>query len=184
VYPKTFIAPCLSIIALATTALAQTADPQTQALKQFYEFNKRVAIASAEKMPAEHYGFKPSADVRSFAELISHIADGNYLTCSSAKGEPSPNGSELQKTEKTVKTKAEVIKALQASFNYCDAVFDKLTDATLKETVKFFGKEQTKALIITLNVHHGGEHYGNSATYLRMKGLVPPSSEPAPAPAK
>ena len=77
-----------------------------------------------------------------------------------------------------------MINALRASFTYCDAVFDKLTDATLKETVKFFGKDQTKAQIITLNVHHGGEHYGNAATYLRMKGLVPPSSEPAPAPAK
>lgn len=175
----------LCLIAVAATALAQstaqTADPQAQALKQFYNFNKRVIIASAEKMPAEHYSFKPTPEVRSFAELVGHVADGNYLTCAPGKGESNPQ-KEIQHTEKTAKTKDELVKALKASFDYCDAVFNNLTDATLKETYKQGDRERPKTSMITLNVYHGGEHYGNIVVYLRMKGIIPPSSEPAPPP--
>jgi uncharacterized protein YciI/uncharacterized damage-inducible protein DinB len=171
------------LMAPASVAQAQsatpTADPQSQSLKQFYNFNKRVILASAEKMPAEHYGFKPAPEIRSYAELVSHVADGNYLTCAPAKGEPNPQ-KEIQHTEKTAKTKDEVVKALKASYDYCDAVFNNLTDATLKETYKQGDRERPKASMITLNVYHGGEHYGNMVVYLRMKGIVPPSSEPAP----
>jgi len=176
-----WLAFCL--MAIAAVAQAQsatpTADPQAQTLKQFYNFNKRVILASAEKMPAEHYGFKPTPEIRSYAELVSHVADGNYLTCAPAKGEPNPQ-KDIQQTEKTAKTKDEVVKALKASFDYCDAVFNNLTDATLKETYKQGDRERPKASMITLNVYHGGEHYGNIVVYLRMKGIVPPSSEPAP----
>jgi uncharacterized protein YciI/uncharacterized damage-inducible protein DinB len=175
------IAFCLMAITPVAQAqsTAHTADPQAQTLKQFYSFNKRVIIASAEKMPAEHYGFKPTSEVRSFAELVGHVADGNYLTCAPAKGEPNPQ-KEIQHTEKTAKTKDELVKALKASFDYCDAVFNNLTDATLKETYKQGDRERPKASMITLNVYHGGEHYGNLVVYLRMKGIVPPSSEPVP----
>ncbi|MGH9768574.1 MAG: DinB family protein [Blastocatellia bacterium] len=174
-------ASCL--MAVASFAQAQpvtpASDPQAQSLKGFYNFNKRVIIASAEKMPAEHYSFKPTAEIRSYAELVSHVADGNYLTCAPAKGEPNPQ-KEIQHTEKTAKTKDEVVKALKASFDYCDAVFNNLTDATLKETYKQGDRERPKVSTITLNVYHGGEHYGNMVVYLRMKGVTPPSSEPAP----
>src|SRR5262245_31682696 len=175
------LAVCLTAMAPVVQAQSttQTADPQAQSLKGFYSFNKRVIIASAEKMPAGHYGFKPGPEVRSYAELVSHVADGNYLTCAPAKGEPNPQ-KEIQHTEKTAKTKDDVVKALKASFDYCDAVFNNLTDATLKETYKPGERQRTKASMITLNVYHGGEHYGNIVVYLRMKGITPPSSEPAP----
>jgi len=181
--PKEVLLLAFCLMAMAPIAQAQsttpTADPQAQTLKQFYNFNKRVIIASAEKMPAEHYGFKPTPKIRSYAELVAHVADGNYLTCAPAKGEPNPQ-KEIQHTEKTAKTKDEVVKALKASFDYCDAVFNILTEATLKETYKQGDRERPKASMITLNVFHGGEHYGNMVVYLRMKGITPPSSEPAP----
>jgi uncharacterized protein YciI/uncharacterized damage-inducible protein DinB len=159
--------------------VAQTTDPQAQALKQVYNFNKRVIIASAEKMPAEYYGFGPASEVRGFAELMGHIADVNYVTCSAGRGEANPNKDEIQKTEKTAKTKDAVSQALKESFAYCDVLFNNLTDATLKETYKQDGRDWNKASMITLSVYHGGEHYGNAVVYLRMKGIVPPSSEPA-----
>jgi uncharacterized protein YciI/uncharacterized damage-inducible protein DinB len=172
---------CLTVIASVAQAQSTTpsADPQAQSFKGFYNFNKRVIVASAEKMPAEHYGFKPAPEVRSFAELVGHVADGNYLTCAPAKGEANPQ-KEIQHTEKTTKTKDEVVKALKSSFDYCDAVFNNLTDAALKETYKEGDRERSKVSMITLNIYHGGEHYGNIVVYLRMKGIVPPSSEPAP----
>jgi uncharacterized protein YciI/uncharacterized damage-inducible protein DinB len=171
---------CLA--AISPAAVAQSVDPQAQVFKQFYDFNKRNIIAAAEKMPAGEYGFKPASEVRSYAELLGHIADGNYLTCSPVKGEQSPNKEDIRKTEKTAKTKDDVVKALKASFDYCDAVFSNLTDATLKETYKQGEREQPKARMVTLNVYHGGEHYGNVVVYLRLKGIVPPSSETIPQP--
>ncbi len=167
----------VAIVFLTPVVCAQTADPQAQSLKGFYDFNKRVIIASAEKMPAEHYGFKPTPEIRSYAELVAHVADGNYLICAPAKGEQSPL-KDIQHTEKTAKTKDEVVKALKASFDYCDTVFNNLTDAKLKETFKDEGKDIPKLSAITLNIYHGGEHYGNIVVYLRLKGIVPPSSGP------
>ncbi len=174
-------ASCMMLITSIAQAqsAAATADPQAQSLKQFYNFNKRVILASAEKMPAEHYGFKPSPEIRSYAELAAHVADGNYLTCAPARGESNPQ-KEIQHTEKTARTKDEVIKSLKASYDYCDAVFGGLTEATLKETYKQGERTLPKASMITLNIYHGGEHYGNMVVYLRMKGITPPSSEPAP----
>src|SRR5262249_32203513 len=96
-----------------------------------------------------------------------------------AKGAPNPQ-KDIQHTEKTAKTKDEVVKALKASFDYCDGVFNNLTDAILKETYKEGDKDLPKVSMITLNIYHGGEHYGNMVVYLRMKGIVPPSSESAP----
>jgi len=80
-------------------------------LKGFYNFNKRVILASAEKMPAEHYGFKPTPEIRSYAELVAHVADRNYLTCAPAKGAPNPQ-KDIQHTEKTAKTSVDEAKAL------------------------------------------------------------------------
>jgi len=179
---KTFLA-AFCLMAIASAALAQSttqpSDSQAQSLKGFYNFNKRMILAAAEKMPAEHYGFKPTPEIRSYAELVAHVADGNYLTCAPAKGEPNPQ-KEIPHTEKTAKTKDEVVKALKASFDYCDAVFNNLTDAALKETYKHEDQERSKFSTLTLNVYHGGEHYGNIVVYLRLKGITPPTSEPAP----
>src|SRR5262245_44682460 len=153
----------LAFCLITTAAVAQAqstapaADQQAQPFKGFYNFNKRVIIASAERMPAEHYGFKPSPEVRSYAELIAHVADANYYICGTVSGTPNTQ-KDIQHTEKTAKTKDEVVKALKASFDYCDAVFNNLTDATLKETFKEGGQDLPKLSAVLLNVHHGGEH--------------------------
>ena len=131
-------------------------------------------------MPEENYSFRPTPEVRTFGELVAHVADGEYLLCSSAKGEPSPVT--LGELEKSKTTKAEIVPALQAAFDYCDPVFAALTDAQLGDKVQFFGRESTKSRPLTLAVAHSWEHYGNMVTYLRMKGIVPPSSEPPPPP--
>lgn len=155
-------------------------DPASAALRQFYNGAKRNLLRGAEKMPEENYSFRPVPEVRTFSELVAHIAEGNYLFCSSLKGEPVPvSRGELEKSKTT---KAEVLPALQASFEACDAVFASLTDSQLGDKVQFFGRERTKSVPATLAVAHGWEHYGNMVTYLRMKGIVPPSSEPPPPP--
>ena len=136
-------------------------------------------------MPEENYSFKPTPEVRSFGELVAHIAEGQYLLCSSAKGEPSPVA--IGELEKSKTTKADILAALQAAYDYCDPLFASLTDAQLGDKVQFFGRENPKSFPFTLVVAHTWEHYGNMVTYLRLKGIVPPSSEqqapPPPPPA-
>jgi mono/diheme cytochrome c family protein len=131
-------------------------------------------------MPEEKFSFRPVPEVRTFSELLAHVAEGNYLFCSSMKGEPVPV--QRGELEKSKTTKADILPALQASFDSCDAVFTSLTDAQLGDKIQFFGRERTKSVPATLAVAHNWEHYGNVVTYLRLNGIVPPSSEQAPPP--
>lgn len=141
-------------------------------LKSTWNQIKGYVARSADKMPEDQYSFKPTADVRSFGQLIGHIADAQYMICGAAKGEQKMLGIEKSKT-----TKAELIAALAESNAYCDAAYDSLTDASGAEMVKMFGRERSKMGALQMNVSHDFEHYGNLVTYMRMKGLVPPSSE-------
>ena len=132
--------------------------------------------AAAEKMPEEQYAFKPDPASRSFGQILGHIADSNYLFCSVVLGENNPSPA----IEKTRTTKAELKAALHDAFSYCNRAYDALTDAGAHETVKAFGQERNKLGSLWFNASHNLEHYGNLVVYMRLKGYVPPSSEPKP----
>ena len=123
-------------------------------------------------MPEADYGFKPTAKVRSFGELVGHLANEHYVICSAVKGEKDPNTQDFEK----VTGKAGLVKALNDSIAYCDAVYAGMTDAQATGMVKMFGEDSSRAAGLNSNVTHDSEHYGNIVTYLRMKNLVPPSS--------
>ena len=131
---------------------------------------------AAEKMPEEQYAFKPDPAVRSYGQILGHIADSYYLFCSTVLGENSPSPG----IEKTKTTKTELRAALHDAFVYCNRAYDGLTDASANETVKAFGQERNKLGVLWFNASHNLEHYGNLVVYLRAKGIVPPSSEPRP----
>jgi uncharacterized damage-inducible protein DinB len=132
--------------------------------------------AAAGKMPEEQYAFKPDPAVRSFGQILGHIADANYLFCSTVLGENSPSPG----IEKTKTTKAELTAALHEAFSFCNRAYVSLTDASANETVKAFGQERNKLGALWFNASHNMEHYGNLVVYMRIKGYVPPSSEPKP----
>ena len=135
-------------------------------------------IKSAEKMPAENYSFRPTPDIRSYAELIAHVADANYLFCSAALGEENPNPKVEEGVKKDpAKPKAAIVEALNASFAYCDKAYAAMTDQNASESVKFFGRDRARIGVLSFNTSHDFEHYGNIVTYLRLKKIVPPSSE-------
>ena len=143
-------------------------------------------LRSAEKMPEEYFGLRPGPqeEVRTFGQHLGHVAIYNFLWCSQAKGEKNPNaGNNL---EKTLKTKAEFMKALNDAFAYCDPAYTALTDASGMEIVDITQESgrQTRlprmALLI-MNLSHNNEIYGNMITTMRMKSIVPSSSEPRPA---
>jgi uncharacterized damage-inducible protein DinB len=172
------------LLALGAGAAAQEpaspANPLSSGAKRGYDIIKGYIIKSAEKMPEEHYAFKPTPDVRSFGELLGHIADANFAICATVAGEKPPQGGFEPATslEKTKKTKAELSKAVADSFTYCDKVHAGMTDAKGAEMLpKTFVGPLARLAFLEFNTHHDFEHYGNLVTYMRLKGLVPPSSE-------
>ena len=161
----------VAIFAACGMALAQ--NPLSTENKTVYDSIKGLILKSADKMPEEHYSFQPTPEVRTYGRLLGHIADAQYLFCSSAKGEKLTP----REVEKTKTSKADLQQALNDAFAYCDPLYGELTDAKAVEIVKFFGRDRSKLGVLSFNIAHTYEHYGNLVTYMRMKGLVPPSSE-------
>ena len=160
------------LLALAGALTVSAQNPLSTDAKFFYNMVKSEVIRSAEKMPEANYSFRPTPEVRSFGQLVGHVADAQYEFCAPANGEKKSSS-----VGKTAKTKAELVAGLKEAFSYCDGVYGSLTDQNATDKVKFFGRDMTKMGVLTFNTVHAEEHYGNMVTYLRMKGLVPPSSE-------
>ncbi|HSL22881.1 MAG TPA: DinB family protein [Vicinamibacterales bacterium] len=172
----------LVVVLMATQPSAPAPDRSTTtgAAIGTYRTVKGYIQRSAEKMPADQFGFQPTPEVRSFGQVLAHIADGNYLLCAPALGEPSPNEAVMDKIEKDKLSREALLKALNESFAFCDKAYDKLTEATGNERVSFMKQERTRAGLLWFHAVHSFEHYGNLVTYMRLKGIVPPSSEPRP----
>jgi len=152
-----------------SVAQAQTASMAAE-VKQSYETVKKNILGSAERMPGDSYGFKPTPDVRSFAEVLDHVAEAQMRVCGGVAGDQtSPNAA-----GKT--SKAEVIAALNEAFAECDKAYDSLTDANAAETMKA-GRPMSKLGLLAGNVGHDREQYGILSVYLRLKSIVPPSSD-------
>ncbi len=169
----------MAVVALAATLprAAQSSDSQSSAFKTQYDIVKGYVTKAAEKAPADLYSFKPTPEVRSFGAVLAHIADANYGLCSMATGGKSPmERGAVEKSGNTVKT--ELQKALADSYKFCDDAFATLTAANEGEKVNLFGMEQTRLSTLAFVTAHNFEHYGNLVTYLRLKNIVPPSSEP------
>jgi uncharacterized damage-inducible protein DinB len=172
----------LLAIALASPASAQTppaavsANPISDAIRGQWNGVKRNIQQSADLMSAENYEYRPVDGVRTFGEILAHVAGANYVICAAAKTEKTPFSEDH--FEKAATTRPAIIKATADAIAYCDAVYAALTDATAGQAVPSpFGPTQTtRANVLVLNIAHGNEHYGNLVTYLRMNGIVPPSS--------
>ncbi|MGA8026379.1 MAG: DinB family protein [Bryobacteraceae bacterium] len=175
-----FAALVLPAAVLAQAPSAPPANPITTSEKGFYGLVSGEVIAAAEKMPEENYSFKPTPEVRSFGQLVGHVADAQYGICSMALGEPGP----MKAIEKTKTSKADLVSSLKDGVDYCNKVFAGMTDAQGSEIVKMMGYSVAKLTVLSVNTAHMDEHYGNMVTYLRLKGIVPPSSEKNSGPPK
>jgi uncharacterized damage-inducible protein DinB len=177
----------MQVISLAVLLLAATpagraqapasANPVSQSVRSAWDSAKRNIKESADQMPEDGYAFKPVDTVRTFGQILAHVAGVNYIYCGAAKGDRMPRSED--EIEKAATTKAEIVKALDASLAYCDAAFTSLTDASAGESIDLpFGMGRgARAMPLMLNTTHLNEHYGNLVTYFRIKGMVPPSSK-------
>ncbi|MBX3279693.1 MAG: DinB family protein [Acidobacteria bacterium] len=153
-------------------AAAQNPDVLSTELRQMYTGVKNNLTRMAEKMPEENYDFKAAPEIRSFGQLVAHVADSQARTCSAVNGEPKA----VNAASKT--TKADLVAALKESFAICDAAFSGLTDAKAGEMVTMGQRQRSRLGALAGVVSHSNEEYGYMAVYLRLKGIVPPSSEP------
>lgn len=130
-------------------------------------------LKTAEQLPDSLLAYRPTALVRSFGELFGHVAGAEYMFCAAVLGEP-PRAEDA--VEKAAKTKGALIQALKDAGTYCERAYV-ITDAASLGMTKLFGSDRSKLDVLVLNATHDWEHYGNLVTYLRLKGLVPPSSQ-------
>jgi uncharacterized damage-inducible protein DinB len=166
--------PIILLLA-ASGAWAQTgaSNPIVASSKVFYTNVKQNILRSAEKMPEEKYAFQPTDGVRTYGQLLAHVADGQYEFCGAAASKH-----DEKNVEQTAKTKAEIIAALKTAFAYCDDIYAGMTDAKAVEMIPAFGGTKiTRLSMLDFNMGHTFEHYGNLVTYMRIQGIVPPSSE-------
>ncbi len=151
-------------------------------LRNSYTTNRKYLARTADKMPEEFYSMRPGAqpEVRTFAQLIGHLANFNFRWCSDAKGEKNP----MEATDfEKLTDKASLVKGLNIALTYCDSAYAMLTDANSMDIVQGTRDDGTKAPVLRIsrlmsNLAHNNEHYGNLVTYMRIKSIVPPSSEP------
>jgi hypothetical protein len=145
----------------------------SQYLQAGYDGLKSNVVAAANKMPEADFGFRPSTmpEVRTFAQVLAHIAGSQFGTCASLKGQPNPMAS--RNLEKELATRAAVIKALQDSFDFCDGAISQLSDASASEFVRVGRGEAVRAAVITGLLAHTSEMYGISTVYLRARNLTP-----------
>ena len=165
-------------LALATTGggavRQQPTSPLSAEVRADYQSVRDYFITAAEEMPDSGYGFKPSPDVRTFGQQVAHVADDQYNLCAPAKGDV--RKAAYRQIETTLSAKGDLVAALRAAFAYCDSAYDALTDAGGTAMVTT-GQRRTRFGMLNWNLWHTWEHYGNIVVYLRMKGLVPPSSQ-------
>lgn len=141
--------------------------------------NRNEISRSTAKFPEEFYGMRPGPqmEVRTFGQLVGHLANFNYLWCSQARGVKNPSeGKDLEK----LTSKADLTKALSDAFAYCDSVYSALTEASGQELIEITQEDGRKRRInrlslLALNYGHNEHHYGNIVTYMRMKSIVPAS---------
>jgi uncharacterized damage-inducible protein DinB len=174
------------LVGVSLPAVAQTSDggadqvlsaSMAASAKAMHATIRRDLAEAADSMPAEEYSFKPTPQVRSFAELIGHVINANFYFCSQAKAEKPPGAQNFEQ----VSDKATLAKALKDSLAYCDEAYNATTDANFSQAVKVAGPggsgtQTTRGLVLMFNTTHNNEHYGNIVVYMRLKNHVPPST--------
>jgi uncharacterized damage-inducible protein DinB len=164
----------ISGTALGQGTPASAGSPFAGELQTSYARLKDYIIKAAEKMPPESYSYKPTPDIRTFARVVNHVTEAQSHTCGAANH---TDPSAAAKVPAETADKAAILDALKASFAECDKAYAGLTDANLTEMLQAGPFKRSRLGMLWGNVAHDNEQYATLSLYLRLKGLVPPSSE-------
>ncbi len=163
---------------LLTAQMPQGGNPLVSESRTAYTQIKNNFTKLAEKATPEVYAFRPVAEIRTFGETIAHVADYQLGQCSGLTGE------RKQGQAASLKTRDELVTAIKASFAECDAAWEKVSDANALEMLAAGRGQRSRLGILIAVTTHANEEYGYLAVYLRLKGIVPPSSETTAAPGR
>lgn len=152
-------------------AASTAANPLSTAVRHAYDNVKLNILQAAEAVPEQDYSFKPTPDVRTFAEVLNHISASQARACSNVLGSTMTYSAPAENA-----SKATVLAALKTSFHECDSAYEQMTDATATQMVRSFRGEVPKLAALMMNVDHDSEQYGILTVYMRLKGIVPPST--------
>lgn len=170
-----WIATLCLFVPLAADAQAPTANPVQTTAKRLLERYTGFLVGTAETMPADKYGYRPTPEEMPFGESIAHIAEVNNFSCSKFSDIPMPQGPKVSGSD----SKEKLVAALKASFDYCGQALAKLDDSKLGEPITFFGgRPATRAAALSELTDDLSDHYGALSVYLRLNGLLPPSAQP------
>jgi uncharacterized damage-inducible protein DinB len=174
---RTLVIPAVLLLAAwaaAQTTPAQMKNPVSTALRDILPGRQKNTVAAVEAMPADKFNYKPTADQMTFGHLVVHMAETNYLLCGKAAAVPAPKDEEVKDTD----SKDKLVAALKASFDFCSDALAKMDDSKLVETTEGFGgKQVTRAWISLILAGTWADHYAETAMYLRLKGLLPPTAK-------
>jgi uncharacterized damage-inducible protein DinB len=169
---KRFVA-MISMFAAPVMAQTPAANPNVANARVLWEQVNGYISQSAADVPEALYSYKPTPEVRSFGELLGHVAGSEKMFCAIALGEKPPAEDAV---EQAAKTKAALVAALKDASTYCARAY-RQTDKATEPMVDLFGKQRSRLFVLLENATHDSEHYGNIVTYMRMNKMIPPSSK-------
>ncbi|HEY3013138.1 MAG TPA: DinB family protein [Gemmatimonadales bacterium] len=159
---------------MVTGAAQESATPVSDALRALAQRAERNLVEAAEEMPANKYGFKPTAAQMSFGEVLAHLTEGNHFLCSNISGVTAPKQPKVAATD----PKKQLVARLRDSFQFCDSALAKVNDSNLSAKVPFFGdREVSRATAMFVTADDWADHYSQLAIYLRLNGLLPPTAK-------
>jgi uncharacterized damage-inducible protein DinB len=167
-------------------AAALDAQREKHALQVFLKLGQTIIVSAVDAMPADKYGFAPTdgdfKGVRTFGQQVKHLAAANHILAAAALGEEPPAGAGDEMGPETVRTKAEILDYLNASFEHLARAIAAIGDrnAVVKSSPisPLRGTEATRLALTVEAMVHAFDHYGQMVEYLRMNGVVPPASRP------
>jgi len=163
-----------ALLLLAASATAQTQAPVSTALRDILPGRQKNTVAAVEAMPAEKFDYKPTSDQITFGHLVAHMTETNNLLCSKAAAVQAPKVEEVKDTD----SKDKLVAALKTSFDFCSDALTKMDDSKLAETTEGFGgKQVTRAWLSLVLAATWADHYAETAIYLRLNGLLPPTAK-------
>ncbi len=163
---------CLATAFISSFAEAQQA-PVASAFRDFAADEAKNLIASAEEFPASKYSYKPTPAQMSFGAIVVHLSEGNDFLCGSIGGMKAPARTKLGATA----PKAQLVARLKETFDFCKTSLAGLDDSKLNDQLDFFGRKMSRASVMTLTTGDWADHYSQSAIYLRLNGMLPPTAK-------
>jgi uncharacterized damage-inducible protein DinB len=193
---KSFLLLVLCFIS-ATVAQAQqpadtkhapplNAEQEKRALQSLSKIIEKEVLSAVEAMPADKFGFAPTdgefKGVRTFGQMVKHVSATNHILAAAALGEEPPADAGDELGPENVRTKAEILTYLKSSFAHLDKAIEAVGQINITVNASPISPlkrgEVTRVALIAESWLHAYDHYGQMVEYLRMNGVVPPSSRP------